>query len=166
MQRWAVVIGVLVAWAYFGISWAGDFLDPSQVARRGRAEGLLLFWVGWGVFAFARLRLAVGRELVEVDARRLVLRRDVAGIGRSRVFDLARVRNLHYVVLPPVRYVSPTPGWQPPPVPPLGGSVRFEYGKRTHEFARGIDSTDIIVVLEALREWVPVASTSSASESA
>lgn len=166
VPSWGVFVAALVAWVFGGVSAGQGLLDPTQISRRGWIAGWLLFWTVWGAYAFARsFVLAVGRERVEVDARFIVLRRDVAGIGRSQTYELSRLRNLHHAPPPPV--VIPTPptrGWPPPPTPLLAGSIRFEYGKRTHEFALGIDWPDMGLVLEALRERVPIASTASADE--
>jgi hypothetical protein len=46
-------------------------------------------------------------------------------------------------------------------MPRLGGSIRFECGGRTHEFAMGVDWEDMGAVLAAMSERIPVASSAS-----
>lgn len=150
-----------LAWTSGGIIAARDLFDPRQFLRRGWVAGWLIFWVGVGGFGFARLFMVIlGREVVQLDARGLVLRREFAGIGRTRVFDLGCVRNLHCAPPPLMGYSPPGRGWPPMAMPRLAGTIRFEYGGRTHEFGLGIGYEDMSVVLNALRERVPVASSS------
>jgi hypothetical protein len=106
--------------------------------------------------------LFLGREIIEVNGRAITLRREVARLGRTRRFDIADIRNLHLASPTPVAIVPPPErGWPQLPTPLLAGSIRFEYRGRTHEFAMGIGWSDMTDVLERLREWLPVASSSA-----
>lgn len=156
--------GALLAWAAGGWSAARELFDPGQYARRGWTGGWLLAWVMLGLLGFVRLFvLFLTTERLQVDTRTLTLRRALGAIGRTRVFDARRLGNVHFV--PPPLMGSPgSKTWPPLPVPRLGGSIRFEYGRRAHEFAFGVGWEDMGVVLNALRERIPVASSSVASE--
>jgi hypothetical protein len=65
--------------------------------------------LGAGAVAYAWLWNAIGCEVVGLRPGVLVIRRDVAGLGLSREFRLADVRNLR-VSLPP----SDAARWAPP----------------------------------------------------
>lgn len=151
--QWALVAVVLFAWGYGLATGWQDLQDPSQAARRAWIAVTRLVWLAAGTFAFVRLGVvAMGRELVEVDDSCLRIRREIMGVGRSRVFDLSQVRGLRHVPPPPVGHAPVERGWPPLPLSLLGGSVRFEGGGRTYELALGIAWEDMEVLLQALRE--------------
>ena len=153
----ALLTAVLTAWACGGLV---VFYDVSlHPARRWWDTVWLAVWVAAGIRVFPRfLWEAVGREIVTVTLSRLVLRREILGVGRTRAFTLEQVQDLHYA-LPPQDEVPPPAGWSPPPPPRLGGSVRFRCDQRLVQFALGIDRRDMALVLEALRDRIHVAST-------
>jgi hypothetical protein len=153
----ALFVGAVTAWAAGGMYAFEDI--AVHPARRLWTSCWLVFWVAWGVWAFPRLLwAAVGRETVVVRDREIVIRREILGIGRSRVFELNQLEDLRYALPPPVGYAPPSRGWPPQPQPRLGGSIRFRCGRRVVRFADGIGLEDMTAVLEALRERLHVAS--------
>ena len=157
---WAAFVGATTLWVAGGSAAYQDYFGARNANRRGWVATWLLAWTLWGFWALSWAVVHVlGQEIVEVDGHALTLRREVAGVGRTRRFDLGDVRNLHLAAPPPVGNVPPpSRGWPQPPIPLLAGSIRFEYRGRAHEFAMGIGWPDMTNVLRGLREWVPVAS--------
>ena len=120
------------------------------VSGRARDGEVVVFelWMvaavlGAGAVAYAWLWNAIGREVVGLRPGVLVIRRDVAGLGLSREFSLADVRNLR-VSSPP----SDASRW----VPPLRfgrdpGVIAFDHGARTVRFGDGIDEAEASLVV-------------------
>ncbi len=126
------------------------------VGRRGPGSApdlLLVFWLlAWSVAGVlvvaAFLWNAFGRETVEISGRTLRVSRRALGLGRTREYDGAQVREL--------RVLAPPPG---PPAQPEGmrhagfggGAVAFEYGTRTVRVLGGLDEEEAARVGEELR---------------
>jgi hypothetical protein len=158
----AVVVGV---WAYGAITAYDGLFAASNLNRRVWVAAWLLCWAGLGLRGLSQAGRFVMRELVDVDARSITIRRELAGVGRSHRFVLGDIRNLHFAVPPPVgSYPPPSRGWPPLPTPLLAGSIRFQTDSRTHEFGLGLGWPDMEAVLAGVREWVPVASGASQAD--
>lgn len=160
---WVAFATATCLWIAGGTSAYQGFLAARNPNRRTWLGAWLIVWTVWGLWALPRAALQfLGREIIEVDGRAITLRRQVAGIGRTRRFDVGEVRNLHLAAPPPVGAVPPpSRGWPQLATPLLAGSIRFEYQGRTHEFAMGIGWSDMTTVLQGLRERVQVASSSA-----
>jgi hypothetical protein len=122
----------------------------------GEPTFFLIFWLlGWtagGVFAlYALLWLAVGKEIVSLRPGSLTIKLAVLGVGLTREYDLAHIKNLR---------VSPEPanpfGWSMSFWGIGGGLIAFDYGAKTVRFAASIEEAEasqIVSDLEALHTF-------------
>jgi hypothetical protein len=151
-KNWFVLVFLpvwLTGWA-FGLAGASHELVSGRM--RDEAGPFLVVWlVGWslgGAFAlYTWLWNAVGREIVGIGPGILAIRREVAGLGRTREYDLVEVKNLRVSPAPPDPF-----GW--------GGSARlggsgtgtmaFDYGAKTVRFGGGIDEAEAATVIDEL----------------
>ena len=89
----------------FLLAWLGGWAAGEVGALKGLLSGtdgakpFLLVWLaGWtfagGFAALTWLWMLAGRERILLRPRTLAVRREVFGVGRTREYDLAHVRNL------------------------------------------------------------------------
>ena len=120
-----------------------------STARGGEAgffEVWLVVAVAGVVVVYGWLWTAIGREVVGLRPGVIVVRRDVAGLGLSREYSLADVRNLR-VSAPPSdagRWSSPIRFGREP------GVIAFDHGARTVRFGEGLDEAEASLVLAEL----------------
>ena len=149
-RNWIVILLLPLWLGVWSMGIAGVIRHAFIDGRPPGAETrLLAFWlaaaaVGLAGAVYTWLWNAVGREIVAVRPGVLAIRRDVAGLGRTREYDLVDVKNLR---------VSPAPSG------PFGGKasmhfwlggpgiIAFDYGARTVRFADGIDEAEAPMVL-------------------
>jgi hypothetical protein len=142
----------------FLAAWLGGwFIGEASALRElfhfeGREPNFfLMFWLlGWtagGVFAlYALLWLAVGREVVSLRSGSLTIKRAVLGVGLTREYDLAHIKDLR---------VSPQPanqfGWNMSPWGMGGGLVAFDYGAKTVRFAASVEESEASQIVSDLK---------------
>jgi hypothetical protein len=150
-RNWAVLVVVpvwLTLWISGIVGAAGQVI--SGRARGGEA-GFFEVWLIVAVAAGATvvyywLWNAIGREVVGRRPGLLMIRRDVAGLGFSREYSLADVRNLR-VSLPPPDAAR----WAPPlRLSRDAGAIAFDHDARTVRFGRGLDEAEARLVLAEL----------------
>ncbi len=142
----------LAGWV-FGEAAALAALAGRERLRSPAPDAFLVLWLlAWSVAGVlvvaAFLWNAFGRETVEISGRTLRVSRRALGLGRTREYDGAQVREL--------RVLAPPPG---PPAQPEGmrhaafggGAVAFEYGTRTVRVLGGLDEPEAARVVEELR---------------
>jgi hypothetical protein len=151
-RNWALLV-VMPVWLSLWI--LGITRAASEVAS-GRARGgeadFLSLWAAGAVFgaslvAYAWLWNAIGREVVGRRPGVLAIRREVAGLGRTREYALPDVRNLR-VSLPPADasgWAASMRMWRGGP-----GLIAFDHGARTVRFGDGIDEAEATIVLAEL----------------
>lgn len=151
-KRNLLVMVFLLAWLG---GWAfGEFSVLSELLRG--TDGpvpFLLFWllgwtVGGGFAAFVFLWMLAGREQITLRPRVLAIRREIFGLGSTREYDLAHVRNLR--VSPtfhdPFGWTAAARFWGVG-----GGLVAFDYGAKAVRFAASIDEPEAAQVVQELK---------------
>jgi hypothetical protein len=150
-RNWVVLV-VVPVWLTLWISGiAGAAGQVISGRARGGEAGFFEVWLvaavlGGGVVVYTWLWNAIGREVVGLRPGVLVVRRDVSGLGFSREYGLADVRNLR-VSVPPSdagRWCSPIRFGREP------GVIAFDHGARTVRFGEGLDEAEASLVLEEL----------------
>jgi len=119
---------------------------------------LSLWLVGWtigGIFAVgATLWQLVGREVLTIDSLSLLYRVDAFGIGRSRSFraaDVKNVRSTEYAFSPFMNQRTLFP-----PIVGAGyGPVAFDYGARTFRIAPSLDEAEARILVGELTSRLP-----------
>lgn len=158
-RNWFLIV-LLGAWlcAWF----AAEVFIPYFVLRgafrpRGVAAPFpfLLFWIAGltlaGAFGlYAWTWSAFGREVVELDGRRLSARREPIGIPTRKDYDLLHVRNLRVVPF------DGSTWWSRDPLAGMrSGPLAFDYGAKTVRFGAGIDEAEARMILDSIRTRFP-----------
>jgi hypothetical protein len=129
--------------------WVGSSLIPVHFAGiqivNGSAPpevyGSIIVFAGVGTAAFLRLVwLAFRRERVAMDGLELSIRRELAGLGRTKRFASGEVRNLRY-----------SPGFTTSTRFAPAAAIAFEYGARTYRFGLGIDQAEADDLIRVLK---------------
>jgi hypothetical protein len=125
-----------------------------QVRRDLGSDPVLLIWlITWTaagiVVAYLWLWTLVGNERVIMGTSMLRVKRDVLGLGWTRVYALTKIRNLR-VAAPSRRLGSPNlalglAGF-------MGGMIAFEYEGRTIRFGASLDEADAQTVVDRMRQ--------------
>ena len=125
-----------------------------QIAFGENRQPLLILWaaawtVGGAFAAFTLMWNLAGRERVLLEPGAVVHRYEVFGIGRSREYNLAQMRNLR---VSPV----PTTGWftgvNERNWGPGGGMIAFDYGARTIRFGASLDEAEANMIVSRMKE--------------
>lgn len=111
-----------------------------------------LLWYGGGLLALLWVLWQIcGREVVTAKPDGLFLRREVFGLGRTRGYVAAQVRNLRLAPRPAwwegfvARSADPFAQW-------LGeGAIAFDYGSRTVRFGAGVDEAEAADITATLQ---------------
>lgn len=163
-----IVIPALRVWPvpiFLGIwlcGWAAGEVSAVRTLLRGGAfvpgQLFMLVWVaGWTVGGgFALLGLAymiAGREVISVARGNLVLRWEVLGIGRSKVFELGRISNLRVASAAAEADPSVRRAARGGVVPRLG-SVAFDYRGATQRCGMLLDEDDARRVVEEIGRYL------------
>ena len=155
-RNWLILL-FLVAW--LGAWTAGGIAAFAEVVKPGDHQAFMVFWlVGWAVgelwvLAIVLWQLA-GLEELSLAQGNLVHRASIAGIGRTREFVGAEVKNLRN---------SPQllPAWmdQRSFMPPIFGSghgaIAFDYGSKTYRVGSGLDEAEARQVVVVLSKQYP-----------
>ncbi len=139
----------------------GEIMAPIgffAAAKKGPGSGLfLLFWLcGWtlggAVAIFIWLWQLKGREVITVSARAISIRREIAGYGYSRHYEVAEIRRLRVAPLSfnPFDFGSSMALWGIG-----GGALAFDYGFKTYRFGAGIDEAEAYIILQAIADRLP-----------
>lgn len=145
---WAAVEATLVlALAGNEVAWLREFSpEPGHLALFTLAFTLTGLFVAWRL-----LWNLAGREVLFLSPTLFALRREIAGLGRTRHLDLGRIRRLR------VGTVNDNPVY-----PSLGRMfigkgtcfLAFDYDNRTHRFARGLTQAESTYLVETVRHWI------------
>jgi hypothetical protein len=149
--NWIVLV-IVPVWLTL---WISGIVGAAGQLTSGRARGgeagffevwLAMALAGTMAVVYGWLWNAIGREVVSLRSGLLVIRREVAGIGLSREYGLADVRNLRVSVPPPDagRWSSPLRFGRAP------GVIAFDHGARTVRFGEGLDESEASLVLDEL----------------
>lgn len=150
-RHWIVIVVAPVWLTIWSIAIAGATREVLTGHGRGLGIGFLAVWLagaclGGGFVLYTWLWNAVGREIVGLRPGLLTVRRDVAGTGRTREYDLLEVRAMR--VCPS----SPDEAWGASMRCWLGGAgtIAFDYGAKTVRFGDGIDEAEAALVVAEL----------------
>jgi hypothetical protein len=92
------------------------------------------------LFAFPILWQLLGSEIIDITAGELRVKRALLGLGTSKKYTLAQVRNLRMEV---------------PYSPKTYGLLAFEYGAQTVHFAGSITPAEAMQLVETIRVRFP-----------
>jgi hypothetical protein len=146
----------LCGWAVAEILVAKQLLNGDAPPE---GERFMLAWFGvWtagGVFAiYAWLWQVMGKEIVIMRGQTFTIRRDIAGFGFAKEYNLTQMRDLRVeqVEFNPVDFSSSLQLWGVG-----GGVIAFDYGPRTYRFGAGLDEAEAkqIVMAIARRHRIP-----------
>ena len=132
-------------WAYIMTTKVRELLDSLPSPSVFSVIWLLL-WTAGGVYAmYSLLWQIAGREIVVLSGGMLSIKRDVLGMGRTRNYDVARIRNLRASAREaeaarPRRSVGPV------------GIIAFEHGIATWRFGEGLDEAEAVLLVAELKE--------------
>lgn len=161
---WPLVIfwGIWLAiWAVSGITVLCGLVLEKFRPPLGSLLAAIIGWaaVGLGV-AFFWLWFAFGKEVVTTTEENLILRNDILGRGRNRVFPLAQVTNLRagglfgsffaWSGMLKIYGLS-------------GGVIAFECDGRTHRFGKLLEEDEAQEIVKQLRSRIGQFSPSSNS---
>jgi hypothetical protein len=143
----------------FLFAWLGGWAFGEFSALSGLLRGtdgpvpFLLFWlIGWtaggGFAAFVFFWMLAGRERIVLRPRVLAIRREIFGLGRTREYDLAHVKNLRVspAVYDPFGWTGAARFWGVG-----GGLVTFDYGAKAIRLAASIDEPEAAQVVQEMR---------------
>lgn len=110
----------------------------------------LIFWtLGGGFAAYLWLWMLVGKERILIGTSMLQMKRDVLGLGRTRRYELYKIRNLR-VALPPsgprdagvaLRFAGL-----------VGGLIAFEHEGKTIRFGAAVDEAEARMIVERMKQ--------------
>ena len=130
-----------------------------QVAKPGDGQAFLAFWlVGWAIGEICVLGIIlwqlVGLEELSIRGGNLVHRVSIGGLGRTREFLGALVKNLRTA-----RQLSAPWMDQRAFAPPIFGSgygaIAFDYGAKTYRIGASLDEAEATLILGTLSKKFP-----------
>ncbi len=161
----------LLALLFLGVWLVGWLVGEMTVIAHvfsGRATGpeailllWLIFWTSGGVLAASVwLWMLVGKERVLVGASTLRVKRDMLGLGWTRVYELCKIRNLRVAPQP----IGPRDMGVALRVSGLaGGVIAFEYEGKTIRFGAGLDEAEAHMIVGRMKQRYAFAETPAAS---
>jgi hypothetical protein len=152
-HNWLLILFVV---ALLGFLLFGANLGLQQLQTTG--EPLAIVWLAfWGIptaaVAMFLAWLVFGHESIEVNSETLTVRRQIAGLGSARRYDLRRVTRLRTLTAPTM---APTASddtgesateWYP--------TIAFDHGPTTVKCGRALDEGDAWVIVDRLKERQP-----------
>ena len=152
-KRNLFVTAFLMAWLggwFFGEASAIQSLHSGR--PDGGATGFLLFWlIGWTIGGIAVgttvLWNLAGKEILVVGRGELVHRRVIGGLGRSKSYDLAHVRELRvspYIAASLVQRNQSPFGF-------ASGPIAFDYGAKTVRMGAGVEEAEAKQLVEMIK---------------
>jgi hypothetical protein len=153
-RSWMVILFLafwICGWAVAEVMIAIQLLNGDAPPE---GEFFMLTWFGvWtvsGVLAiYAWLWQVLGKEIVTVRGQTFTTRRDIAGFGFDKEYDLRQMRDLRVasVGFSPVDFSNSLQLWGVG-----GGVIAFEYGARTYRFGAGLDETEAKQIVAAAKQ--------------
>jgi hypothetical protein len=144
----------LTGWAFGEVTTIGELLSGNILS--GNTKGaltFLLFWlVGWtlggGCAVLVFLWMLAGRERIALQPCLLAIRREIFGLGLTRDYDLAHVRNVRVSAgaFDPFSWTTGARFWGIG-----GGLVAFDYGAKTVRVAASIDEPEAAQIVRELK---------------
>ncbi|MFP8779426.1 hypothetical protein [Hydrogenophaga sp. RWCD_12] len=155
---------MLLFYMAWSVGWA---LGEAAAIRMlsGSPGGVQLFIVAWLIgWTLGGLSVAstilwqlAGKEIVDIGPTSLVYRIEAAGMGWTRSYRLADVRDLRVVPRQGSAFSNP-PAWTTPLFPLFSskdGWLAFDYGARTIRLGTGLDEAEAKSLAAQLKEKLP-----------
>lgn len=148
-KRNILILLFLTAW--LGGWVMGEVSAFRELTTSAQPDWFLVFWltgwtVGGGFAILVWLWTVAGKEVVILRPGELSIRHQLFGIGRSREFDLAHVRNLRVSPARSSQQAASMRYWGFP------GTLAFDYGSRTFRFAGAVDEAEAAQIVWELRK--------------
>ncbi|HYE98424.1 MAG TPA: hypothetical protein VEJ18_05900 [Planctomycetota bacterium] len=142
-----VIVSSILALSVAGLLGAPEDVPLPPVAARAALLGAVVV-----ATLFLAWRLAWnlgGREIYAREGSRLTIRREIAGVGRTRAFEWSRVHDLRVGSFrdQPVAYAS----WGRPFVGKGDAYVVFDYDGTPHFYGRGMDTEEARTLVSTLQ---------------
>ncbi len=139
-RRRPFLIFLLGFWAFFLFMFVfSTLLAPSRPGQGAPDYFAIVFPIVFmGIFMVPILWMLFAVEQVRVNTRELALGRRLFGLGRSREFDIASVKDLRSLPQPfaGMSFMGNYSMYMQP------GSMGFDYGSRTYRFGQGLDEAE------------------------
>lgn len=157
-RNWFVLIFLtawLGGWTVGGAAAVGQLLRPDP----GPDRAFMLFWlIGWlcgEIYAIAIVvwQLA-GREELAFVGSSLRHRVAAAGLGRSREFDGAEIKDLRAAPQLSNPWMDQT-RWMPPVFGAGHGAIAFDYGAKTYRIGAALDEAEARLILVEVYKQFP-----------
>jgi len=122
--------------------------------RSSGPEGFILIWLvfwtlGGGFAAYIWLWMLVGKERILIGTSTLHVKRDVLGLGRTRTYELYKIRNLRVAPQP----TGPRDAGAAFRLSGLaGGLIAFECEGKTIRFGAAIDEPEGQMIVERMKQ--------------
>lgn len=145
----------LAGWTLGEFSVASQLFTDAHPAPTAFLSLWLIFWtIGGAVVAATILWQLFGREVLLLGATRLSYRTEVLGLGRTRSFRIAEVKDLRSTghIFPTFRYQR---GWLPPLTGSGMGPIAFDYGARTFRLGSALDEVEAKMLVKELAARLP-----------
>lgn len=145
----------LVGWFFGWTSAAAElFMYPSS------PDGFLVIWlIGWtvgGIYAASTLFwMLFGQDRVEITYDAFHVRRQIAGIGHTKSFEMVSVSDLRVVQYPPPRSMWKNNRNNVSTVWKLDGPITFDYGAKTYHFGDGVDEAEAKQIVTRIQQQFP-----------
>lgn len=146
-----IFLGVwLVGWAMGEV----NALSQALSGRMGLPSPVLLFWLflwtaGGLVALYVWLWRLAGKERILMGASTLRIKQDILGFGRTRVYELRKIRRLRVV---PLAAGSANRDVTAKLSGLAGGGIEFEYENRAIQFGFSIDEAVARMIVDRMRQ--------------
>jgi len=145
--NWPVLAFILL-WLSFWVEIMRSLLAGLLRGQPNWVE--LLFWGSHGPIASGFLLwLLAGREVVFINGVALTLQYEILGLGWSRKFTIAEIRDLNVFSQLDLASLGK---WNPSF---LNTSIVFHHGGKVFRFGRGLEYAEAKRVVEAIQQWYP-----------
>jgi hypothetical protein len=136
----------LAFWCALAVWGIGVLLTLRSIVNspaRLTLEGIkpLGFWLAIGVFIwFFAVFKGIIREVIKIEGKSLILRKELAVFSKDRIFQLVDVRNLR-----PMRWNDDSHGSRRP------DTVAFDHKGRTYHFGAGLSEQEVLRLIKTIR---------------
>ncbi len=145
----------LTGWAFGEINVFREILSPSHTTPVLFLSVWLIGWTIGGAFALGGIVWQLGgKEIITIDAINFEHRLEVFGLGWSRFYTLANLKNVR-VTQYGSRNFPNQGGWMPPLMGSGHGPLAFDYGARTYHLGPALDEAEARLLLEHLEHRLP-----------
>ncbi len=104
------------------------------------------FWAVVGAFlGFVAASTRITREVIIIEGKQLVFRKELAGLSRTRTFDLAALRNLRPMQSHDEYHARRRPD-----------AVAFDHNGRTYRFGHRLSEQEVMRLIKTIRSKYPI----------